>query len=934
MLNKWMDDAYFYSSPNSPSDFEVQDKNFTFSYYYKMGAVNNWPIQPVINTPFFSFLGDRGTTLRIQDSNLNNIVWGSNDNLGVTDTNWHHMSINRDGPTLTIYRDGASIVSYNVGTSSLSHLDTIASKKAIVVYQDNPAYGWDGVLSDQRTFDIDELSLTIGQSVLPANGSMNAPYGSSINGLMSYDDKHTLDLLSSSLSVSSGNLGIGTSSPIQKLTVFGNQYLTGALYDSTYNPGTSGYLLQTTGTSTRWIATSTLGILSSQWSTSGSDIYFNTGNVGIGTTSLSDALTVSGTSRIFGTSTVSKLVINDGVSTSYALTNGVGNYGQVLTTDGTGNTSWSSVANGLSLASSALDTGATKLLLHFDNSGTKYLDSSSNPKTFTITDAGYSGFDWTNSTVKFGAGAVTNSSISSGFSVAGNADFNLGTQDWTIDYTAYANGASQVGLSINKSINNYTFIKYDDATDKIYISSNGTTWNIIDGETLLGVTFVSNAWNHFSLNREDDYIRAYLNGVKTYEKNIGTVSIAYNATHAVTVLSGDNVLKVDEFRILVGASEAPPVGGPTSAYVPGVIVTADGLMPGSAMSKVNILTDSINAQTTNYLTKWNGTLFASSTIFDNGNIGIGTSTPGYLLTLSGGAYSDGSTWNNASSRSLKENFTQLNGADILSKISQLEMTQWNYIGQPASMTHIGPIAEDFYSLFGLNGDNKAISTIDPAGVALVGVQALNNSLINIFSTTTILSVSGSTTVSVESNNLSITDVFVSLVKKAIEKLSNIFVDVVMNVRGVKAPEASFDKIIMKDQETGDSYCVIIRNGDLVKLRGGCDSGQTNNTVQDTLTETVPVINPASSVVEESAVIESTSIDPVTTTSTDPLFESTPETSVFTEPVTNPAPEALVATEPVADPAPVVESALVPDPTPVLVPAPISVSIEAIPVPVE
>ncbi|MEI6627556.1 MAG: hypothetical protein WCL61_03090, partial [bacterium] len=266
MLNKWMDDAYFYSSPNSPSDFEVQDKNFTFSYYYKMGAVNNWPIQPVINTPFFSFLGDRGTTLRIQDSNLNNIVWGSNDNLGVTDTNWHHMSINRDGPTLTIYRDGASIVSYNVGTSSLSHLDTIASKKAIVVYQDNPAYGWDGVLSDQRTFDIDELSLTIGQSVLPANGSMNAPYGSSINGLMSYDDKHTLDLLSSSLSVSSGNLGIGTSSPIQKLTVFGNQYLTGALYDSTYNPGTSGYLLQTTGTSTRWIATSTLGILSSQWS--------------------------------------------------------------------------------------------------------------------------------------------------------------------------------------------------------------------------------------------------------------------------------------------------------------------------------------------------------------------------------------------------------------------------------------------------------------------------------------------------------------------------------------------------------------------------------------------------------------------------------------------------------------------------------------------
>ena len=39
------------------------------------------------------------------------------------------------------------------------------------------------------------------------------------------------------------------------------------------------------------------------------------------------------------------------------------------------------------------------------------------------------------------------------------------------------------------------------------------------------------------------------------------------------------------------------------------------------------------------------------------------------------------------------------------------------------------MAQDFYSIFGLNGDdNLSISTIDPAGIALVGVKALNEKL--------------------------------------------------------------------------------------------------------------------------------------------------------------------------------------------------------------
>ena len=79
-----------------------------------------------------------------------------------------------------------------------------------------------------------------------------------------------------------------------------------------------------------------------------------------------------------------------------------------------------------------------------------------------------------------------------------------------------------------------------------------------------------------------------------------------------------------------------------------------------------------------------------------------------------------------SDRERKENFTPIDKQDILSRIDQLEMTRWNYKEQGSDVQHIAPIAQDFHRLFGLAGkDNTKISSIDPAGIALVGVQALS-----------------------------------------------------------------------------------------------------------------------------------------------------------------------------------------------------------------
>lgn len=103
-------------------------------------------------------------------------------------------------------------------------------------------------------------------------------------------------------------------------------------------------------------------------------------------------------------------------------------------------------------------------------------------------------------------------------------------------------------------------------------------------------------------------------------------------------------------------------------------------------------------------------------IRDDGTNLISTSS-GAALTLAG-------AWANASDRDLKENITPIDALALLSRLDDLPISSWNYKCEDASVLHVGPMAQDFYSAFGLGQSDKSITTIDSDGVALAAIQGL------------------------------------------------------------------------------------------------------------------------------------------------------------------------------------------------------------------
>jgi hypothetical protein len=88
----------------------------------------------------------------------------------------------------------------------------------------------------------------------------------------------------------------------------------------------------------------------------------------------------------------------------------------------------------------------------------------------------------------------------------------------------------------------------------------------------------------------------------------------------------------------------------------------------------------------------------------------------------------GGSWSSVSDRNAKENLAGVDTTRLLAHVLALPITTWNYKSQAASIRHMGPMAQDFYSTFNVGEDDKHITEIDEGGVALAAIQGLNQKL--------------------------------------------------------------------------------------------------------------------------------------------------------------------------------------------------------------
>lgn len=85
------------------------------------------------------------------------------------------------------------------------------------------------------------------------------------------------------------------------------------------------------------------------------------------------------------------------------------------------------------------------------------------------------------------------------------------------------------------------------------------------------------------------------------------------------------------------------------------------------------------------------------------------------------------TFHNNSDRNAKQDFAEVSPAELLEKVARLPVSEWSYKVDPGTR-HVGPMAQDFHSIFELGPDDKHIAPIDEGGVALAAIKGLNQKL--------------------------------------------------------------------------------------------------------------------------------------------------------------------------------------------------------------
>ena len=193
----------------------------------------------------------------------------------------------------------------------------------------------------------------------------------------------------------------------------------------------------------------------------------------------------------------------------------------------------------------------TKFLVHSDttNGSTTFVDSSATGHT-VVTNG-----DPSHSTAqaKFGSTSIHCDDTADGLGAAAHADFNLGTNDWTLDFWWYPTSIESENYFLHTTAGHSMLCLYYPSSGGFkIIHSNPSPWqtSVAGGAGTLS----ANRWYHIAFVRANHYHTIYVDGAIVAGPTEDTAALTNTTTTLVanSYMAGNFTGYVDEYRLSVG----------------------------------------------------------------------------------------------------------------------------------------------------------------------------------------------------------------------------------------------------------------------------------------------------------------------------------------------------------------------------------------------
>ena len=150
----------------------------------------------------------------------------------------------------------------------------------------------------------------------------------------------------------------------------------------------------------------------------------------------------------------------------------------------------------------------TQLLTNFTNAG--IFDNAMMNNLVTVGNAQVS-----TAVTKFGTGSMAFDGTGDYLSFPVTENIQFGSGDFTVEFWMYSSGINtQALMAFPHNASNYANVLFYGASATslvFYSSSNGTSWNVVNGAAVGTISL--NAWNHVAVSKQGSSIRCFLNGV-------------------------------------------------------------------------------------------------------------------------------------------------------------------------------------------------------------------------------------------------------------------------------------------------------------------------------------------------------------------------------------------------------------------------------------